>query len=416
MRVRQDNRENLWLALDTLRAHKLRSFLAILGVMIGVALIILVVGLVQGFRMAIQEEIMAAGVDTAFIDRFDHQGPNNGRRPLEERQRPQLTLEDGLAIQQLCPAVKQAAVSAFQWEQVHSARYQKNEVQGVEFRGTFPAYLEVYSNATMKAGRFFSAAENQHRENVVDIGESTATALFPSVEDALDKEILVEGSTFRVIGVFEKPTGGFGTNDEDRRVVIPFYTFMKLFSTSFDIAIRILAYPGKLDTAVDQVREVLRRRRNVPYDKPDNFSVQTQLDMVKQFNDIIGGVVLVIVVLSSIGLLIGGMGVMNIMLVSVTERTREIGVRKAIGARRSDITWQFLFEAMTLTGVGGIIGILIGSGIVFLIPLVSTLKAVVPAWAVILGFSVSVSIGLIFGVWPATKAAKLNPVEALRYE
>jgi putative ABC transport system permease protein len=189
-----------------------------------------------------------------------------------------------------------------------------------------------------------------------------------------------------------------------------------MYPASFEVFLGILAYPGQLDVAVDQTREVLRRRRNVPYDKPDDFSIQTNSDAVKEFNDIIGGVALVIVVLSSIGLLIGGIGVMNIMLVSVTERTREIGVRKAIGARSRDITWQFLFEAMTLTGTGGIIGILAGSGIVLLIPAVSSLKAVISPWAVVLGFTVSVGIGLLFGVWPATKAARLNPVEALRYE
>jgi len=413
--MNQDYKENLQLAFDTVREHKLRSFLAVLGVMIGVMLIILVVGLVQGLRETIQEEITKEGIDTAWVDRFDH-GPGNGRRPLEERLRPPLTLEDGMAIQELCPAVKQTAVSAFQWEQVHNARYEKNEVEGVDFRGTFPAYLEVYSDATMKAGRFFSDAENEHREDEVDIGEDVSKAFFPSPQDALGKDILVDGSTYRVVGVFEKPIAGFGTNNEDRRVVIPYYSFMKLYSNSYEIGIRFLAYPSRLDAAVDQVREVLRRRRRVPYDKPDNFSVQTQVELVQQFNDIIGGVVLVVVVLSSIGLLIGGVGVMNIMLVSVTERTREIGVRKAIGARSGDITWQFLFEAMTLTGSGGIIGILLGSSIVFLIPLISSFKAVVPAWAVILGFTVSVSIGLIFGVWPATKAARLNPVEALRYE
>jgi putative ABC transport system permease protein len=295
-------------------------------------------------------------------------------------------------------------------------KYQKNQVQGGEFRGTFPAYLEVYSNANLKVGRFFSESENEHRENLVVLGENVATALFPSVNDALGKEVLVDGSNFTVIGVLEKPVGGFGNNDEDRRVVIPFYTFRKLYPAAFEIAMRFLAYPGQLDAAVDQVREVLRRRRNVPYDKPDNFAIQTNMEIRKNFNEIIGGVVLVIVVLSSIGLLIGGMGVMNIMLVSVTERTREIGVRKAIGARRKDITWQFLFEAMTLTGAGGLMGILVGSIIVLLIPVVSDLKAVVPVWAVIIGFTVSVGIGLVFGVWPATKAAKLNPVEALRYE
>jgi putative ABC transport system permease protein len=415
VQIRQDYRENLHLALDTLRAHKLRSFLAILGVMIGVALIILVVGLIQGFRGTVQEMITAQGVDTAWIDRFS-QGPQIGRRPKEERLRKSLTLEDGQAIQELCPAIKETAVSVFQWTQPHNVRYEKNEVQGGEFRGTFPAYLQVYSNATLKAGRFFTAAENEHRENVVDIGQDVATALFATIEDALGRNVIVDGSMYTVIGVFERPVEGFETNNDDRRIVIPYYTFMKLYSGEHEIGIRILAYPGRLDQAVDQAREVLRRRRNVAYDKPDDFTIQTQLEAAQQFNDIIGGVVLVIFVLSSIGLLIGGMGVMNIMLVSVTERTREIGVRKAIGARRSDITWQFLFEAMTLTGSGGIIGILLGSSIVFLIPVITSMKAVVPLWAVILGFSVSVGVGLIFGVWPATKAAKLNPVEALRYE
>ena len=413
--MQQDFKENLQLAFDTVRAHKLRSFLAILGVMIGVSLIILVVGLVQGFRQTIQEELVAEGIDTAFVSRFD-QGPQNGHRPKDEKTRKPLTLDDAMAIRQLCPAVKQIAVSAFQWQLTHIARYQKNEVEGTDFRETFPAYLEVYSNATMKAGRFFTAAENEHRENVVVIGENVAKAFFPSINDALGKEILVDGSTYLVVGVFEKPLGGFGTNDEDRRTVIPYYTFMKLYPSSYEVAYRFLAYPGKLNAAVDQLREVLRRRRNIAYSAPDNFSIQTQVEVVQKFNDIIGGVVLAVIVLSSIGLLIGGMGVMNIMLVSVTERTREIGVRKAIGARSRDITWQFLFEAMTLTGTGGIIGILLGSGLALLVPVVSSLKAVVPAWAVIVGFSVSVSIGLIFGVWPATKAARLNPVEALRYE
>src|SRR4029077_15322745 len=174
---------------------------------------------------------------------------------------------------------------------------------------------------------------------------------------------------------------------------IPFYTFFKLYPGSYEIGMRMLAYPGKLYPAMDQIRETLRRRRHVPYENPDAFSIQSNVEAVKQFDDIIYGVVLAIVVLSSIGLLIGGMGVMNIMLVSVTERTREIGVRKAIGAKRSDITWQFLFEAMTLTAAGGLMGILAGSIIVFLIPMVTSLKAVVPAWAVIIGFTVSVGIG-----------------------
>jgi len=414
--MKQDHRENLALALDTLRTHKLRSFLAVLGVMIGVGLIILVVGLVEGFRDSIKKEITAEGIDTAWVQRFGEGFGTNGRRPKEERERKPLTLEDGEAILPSCPAVKQVAISLFQWELTHSVRYQNNEVQGIEFRGTFPAFLEVYSNAEMRAGRFFTHSENDHRENVADIGENVATALYGSVDEAVGKSIIVDGSEFRVIGVLEKPPGTFGMDDEDRRVILPFYTFRKLYPAAYEIFIRFLAYPGKVDTAVDQVRDVLRRRRSVPYDKPDDFFIQTNQESAQQFNDIIKGTVIVIVVLSSIGLLIGGVGVMNIMLVSVTERTREIGVRKAIGARRADITWQFLFEAMTLTGLGGLVGILFGGGGVLLIPLLTKMNAIVTLWSIVAGLLVSVSIGLIFGVWPAVKAARLDPVEALRYE
>jgi putative ABC transport system permease protein len=414
--VKQDYKENLALALDTLRSHKLRSFLAVLGVMIGVGLIILVVGLVDGFRTVIQDEITQEGIDTAWVQRFSENFNNNNRRPKEERERKPLTLEDGEAILPACPAVKQVAISIFQWDLPHNVRYQNNEVEGIEFRGTFPAFLEVYSNATMGAGRFFTDTENAHRDNVAVIGENVATALYGTIPEAIGKEILVDGSTFHVIGVLRKPVGGLGTSDEDRRVILPFYTFRKIYPASFEIFIRFLAYPGQVDKAVDQVRDVLRRRRNVPYDKADDFFVQTNRETAQQFNDIIKSTVVAIIVLSSIGLLIGGVGVMNIMLVSVTERTREIGVRKAIGARSTDITWQFLFEAMTLTGLGGVIGIIVGGGATFLIPMVSSMKAVMTPWAVVLGFTVSVSIGLIFGVWPAMKAARLDPVEALRYE
>ncbi|MGC1684391.1 MAG: ABC transporter permease [Candidatus Acidiferrales bacterium] len=414
--MKQDYRENLTLAFDTLRSHKLRSFLAVLGVTIGVGLIILVVGLVEGFRANIQKEITSEGIDTAWVQRFGEGFGTNGRRPKEERERKPLTLEDGDAILPASPAVKAVAVSIFQWELTHSVRYQNNEVQGVEFRGTFPAFLEVYSNAAMRAGRFFTDSENNHRDNVADIGENVATALYGNIDDAVGKTINVDGSQFLVIGVLERPAGTFGMDDEDRRVILPYYTFRKLYPAAYEIFIRFLAYPGKVDTAVDEVRDVLRRRRNVPYDKPDDFFIQTNRETAQQFNDIIKGTVVVIVVLSSIGLLIGGVGVMNIMLVSVTERTREIGIRKAIGARSADITWQFLFEAMTLTGLGGFIGIVVGGGAVVLIPMLTKVNAVITLWSIAAGLIVSISIGLIFGVWPAVKAANLDPVEALRYE
>jgi putative ABC transport system permease protein len=227
---------------------------------------------------------------------------------------------------------------------------------------------------------------------------------------------MIDGSAFLVIGVVQKPKGGFGMGDEDRRVLIPLSTFQKIYPTADELGIRFQAYPKMLDQAVDQAREVLERRRKVPYGGKDNFSIATSEQQVAEFHRIMLMVYIVTIVLSAIGLLIGGVGVMNIMLVSVTERTREIGVRKAIGARSGDITSQFLLEAMTLTGVGGVIALILVNGLMLLIKLALDWPGRVPLWAAAFGIIVSVTVGLVFGVWPAMKAAKLDPVEALRYE
>ncbi len=411
----QAHRENMIQALETLRAHKLRSFLTVLGVVIGVGVIMLVAALLAGFDQNVTENITGYGADTAFVSRFDIMGPRIGRVSKEERLRKPLTLEDGEAIQELCPAAKNVAVWVRHWEDIHKARYRDNEVSAIDFRGAFPSFALVYANATLKEGRFFTQAENLHREKVVVLGESVSDSLFPSIPP-IGKELLIDGSPFLVIGVIEKPKGGAGLGDEDRRVLIPYYTFRKIYPASYEHNIRIQAQKGQLDLAVDQTREVLRRRRNVGYDKPDDFSIQTSQQAVEQFHAIVAMIALALFVLSSIGLLIGGVGVMNIMLVSVTERTREIGVRKAIGARRRDITWQFLLEAMTLTGAGGVLAIAVTSALVAAIRQWTEMKATVPLWAVLAGLGVSISIGLIFGVWPAVKAARLDPVEALRYE
>jgi len=413
--MNQDLKENLALAFDTLRSHKTRSFLAVLGVVIGVGVIIIVASLITGFKTTINAEIEGFGADTAFVSRFD-QGPGAANSMKQARERPPLTLAQGLAIKADCPDVKQIAIMIFNWHQMHTISYGKNQAQNMDFRGTFPSYMDVYGNAELRVGRFFTESENEHRAKVVVLGQDTAKALFPTPEDAIGKTVEIDGSDFRVIGVFKRPPGGFGLNDSDVRVMIPYYTYAKMFPSVVDNAYRFLAVHGRLNQAVDEATGVLRRARKVPYQAPNNFSITTQLQEEQQFNQIIGGVALVLVVLSSIGLLIGGVGVMNIMLVSVTERTREIGVRKAIGARSRDITWQFLFEAMTLTGSGGILGVLLFGSVAMLIPHITSMKASVPLWAVIVGIGVSVGIGLVFGVWPAVKAAKLDPIEALRYE
>jgi putative ABC transport system permease protein len=411
----QDFRENINLAMDTLRAHKLRSFLAVFGVVIGVGVVMFVVAVIQGFRQNVVDSISSFGADTAFISRFE-QGPHTGRRPKDEIQRKPLTLEDADAIRATCPSVTALTSWIQYWDVNHIVRYQGNVVNGPDFRGVEPIYQMVYANATLKEGRFFTESENEHRQDVTVLGEDTAKALFGDLP-AEGREVLLDGgSTFRVIGVMDKPKGGFGTGDEDRRMLIPYQTFLKIYPAAYELSIRFQAKEKQLDTAVDQAREVLRRRRKDPYDKPDSFSISTSADQIQQFDEIVGMVVLATFVIASIGLLIGGVGVMNIMLVSVTERTREIGVRKAIGARRRDITMQFLFEAMTLTGMGGLIGVATIETLVAAIRHWTDWRAIVPMWAVIMAISVSVTVGLVFGVWPAVKASRLDPVEALRYE
>jgi putative ABC transport system permease protein len=411
----QAHGENLKQAMDTLRAHKLRSGLTVFGVVLGVSVIMLVSALITGFDEKVQEQIKQFGADTAYISRWDH-GPHDGaRRPLEERLRKPLTEEDAEAIKDGCPSVKNVTVNLVWWEKQHTIRTKSGQISAIDYHGVQPNYGQVYANAAVLSGRFISEGDDIHRQKVVMLGENVAPVLFPGVP-AVGKDVMIDGIDFQVIGVLERPKGGFGKDNEDRRVLVPYNTFKKIYPAAYENGIRVQAYPNVLNKAVDEVTDVLRRRRNVAYNAKDNFAVETAEMQVREFHSIVGMVALATVVLSSIGLLIGGVGVMNIMLVSVTERTREIGVRKAVGAKRSDITWQFLLEAMTLTGAGGLIALVLVNGLVLLIRMTLEWRGSVPLWAAATGVIVSVTVGLVFGVWPATKAAKLDPVEALRYE
>src|SRR3989441_11547456 len=323
--------ENLKQAMDTLRAHKMRSALTVFGVVLGVTVVMLVAALITGFDYQIQENIKQFGADTAFISKWD-QGFHGGNAPLEERLRKPLTLEDANAIKEGGRAVKN--VTTFLqtgWMQQHTVRTKAGEVTAIDFRGVQANFGQVYANAATLAGRFISEGDDLHREKVVMLGENVAPVLFPE-GDPIGKDVMIDGSDFQVIGVVEKPKGGFGLGDEDRRVLIPISTFRKVYPTADEVNMRAQAYPKMLDQAVDQIREVLERRRNVPFGGKDNFSVATAEQQVEEFHNIVGKVALATVVLSSIGLLVGGIGVMNIMLVSVTERTRGVGIRQADGA------------------------------------------------------------------------------------
>jgi ABC-type antimicrobial peptide transport system permease subunit len=333
----------------------------------------------------------------------------------EERMRKPLTYEDALAIRESCPSVESVSVEIFRWGPAMGAKYQGQEMLDTNFSGPTPEHFKNI-NAELKDGRLFNDIDNLHRRDVVVIGADVVERLFQG-EDPIGKTILVDGHSFEVIGTLQKRKQVLGDSGGDRIIMTPYFTFKKIYAEAKENFILALAAPGKVNQAMDEVRGLLRRRRNVKYSDPDNFGIATAESLIKQFRDIMGTVVLVTIGISSIGLLVGGIGVMNIMLVSVTERTREIGVRKAIGARRSDITWQFLLEAMTLTATGGILGILLGYTLSFLIrTFFPILPSTVPLWSVPVGFMVAVSIGLFFGMWPAMKASRLDPIVALHYE
>jgi ABC-type antimicrobial peptide transport system permease subunit len=352
------------------------------------------------------------GTRTLLIYKFD---PGIHATTREEAMRKPLTYEDAMAIRDLCPSVESVTVETFLWGPPSVVKYKGVEMLDASFSGPTPEAFRTMP-AELKDGRFYTDADNLHRRDVAVLGADVVKRLFAN-EDPIGKTINVGGHNFEVIGTLDKLKQFLGENDSDRNIYTPYFTFRKHYPEAKENYITARAYPGKLEQAKDEVTGLLRRRRNVKWSEPDNFGISTPDAIIKEFREIMGKIVLVTILISSIGLMVGGIGVMNIMLVSVTERTREIGVRKAIGARRSDITWQFLLEAMSLTGAGGVMGILLGYTLSFLIrTLVPALPSTVPLWSAIAGFIVSVSIGLFFGLWPAVKASHLDPIVALRYE
>jgi putative ABC transport system permease protein len=400
------------MALNTIREHKLRSVLTVLGVIIGTGTMIGVGSIITGLDGSISNIFRSFGPNTLIAFKFKIGFRLNVSR--EEAMRKPLTVENARAVADRCPSVQYVSPYLFaDWRIIHRARYKATDVYNIDIGGTEQGYAE--GGTVMLHGRFLSEMDNLHHLPVVVLGEDLSKAWFRGM-DPLGKWVDLDGHQFEVIGVMERPAASF-PGQEDLRMLLSYNTMRKLFPSARENMLVIMAYEGKLAAAMDEVHGVLRQERRLKNNQPDNFDITTSEQMVEDFRNLMSVTALVMVVLSSIGLLVGGVGVMNIMLVSVTERTREIGIRKAVGAKRADIVVQFLTEAVVLTGMGGLLGMSLGWMLSLVVRLIfPDVPTTVPMWAASLGLTVSVGVGLFFGIWPAAKAARLDPVEALRYE
>ena len=408
-------RETVTMALGSVLAHKFRSFLTVLGIVIGVATVVAVASLLTGLRNNVVRLVEEYGTNNIYA--FHLSGGFGGPEPEQERTRKPLRREDADALVELAPAVDDVASALFVGFIDRTVSYGRNTYKQGQLQAVTANYAPV-ANLVIQDGRFFSEVDDLHKRNVMVIGFNVAEALFPGKGSVAGTQVRLGGEVFEIVGVMEKRKGNFfGENQEDNSIYIPYETGKKLSPGSEWMLLVIQARSGQIASAVEQSREILRRQRGVRFNEPDNFDLSTADKIISDFDSITALIGVIAIAISGVGLLVGGIGVMNIMLVSVTERTQEIGIRKALGARRGDIVRQFLYESMTLTFLGGALGIalalLVSQVIIVLLP---SLPASVPLWAVAAALITSVAIGLVFGVWPAQKASKLDPIECLRYE
>ena len=408
------------MAYDSVVGHKFRSILTILGIVIGILTFVVVASILTGMRGTIVKMFEEYGTSNIYLFHLSTGfGPSN----RDERNRKPLTLDDANAIVVQAPSVVDVATVAVNigsWGTGFDDNmiYKDKNYRWALTDGVTPNY-DTITNLKVKTGRWLTEMDNHERRNVLVVGVSAVETLFNGdAEEALGKVIRMNGDQWEIVGVLEKREAGFfGENEEDRKIFMPFRTARKVAPTRDAVLHIAQAKEGHLNDAVEEITGVLRVRREVKTGEPNNFDVKTAEDFMRQFDGMLAGVGIAAIAISGLGLLVGGIGVMNIMLVSVTERTKEIGIRKAIGATKKAIVLQFLAEAMALTFLGGLVGLALSIGISnLLLLLIPSMPAKVELWMIITSLTISVLIGLIFGVLPARKAAKLDPIECLRYE
>jgi putative ABC transport system permease protein len=413
-------RENVRFAGLALTAHKLRSALTILGIVIGVTTVIAMVSIIEGFNNSVIKSFQSFGATLVQFQKFDPQfGPGHGRDE-SQRLRKELTYDDALALKRLSPSMLAVSPERYWWSADGSQpdlMYANKSATPDQVAGVTEDYTTA-NNHYIGEGRFITEADVRRSAPVVVIGHNIAESLFPFT-DPLGKVVTFSGRKYEVVGVMERQ-GQSMFESVDGHLFLPLTTMDSHFPwIKRERGVNIATVPKKpewVSQIVEEGTAILRTRRKVPFNKPNDFGIMTPDKLIGNFKAITGGITLAMVFISSIALLVGGVGVMNIMLVSVTERTREIGIRKAIGAVRRDIVQQFLIEAMTLSAIGGLIGVSLGLAIAAVVRAMEWLPTTTPIWSILLGLAVSISIGLFFGIYPAYKAARLDPVEALRYE
>ncbi len=414
------NREALSSSLDNILAHKFRALLTILGIIIGIVTVVLVASVLVGVRRNIILLFQGLGTDNIFAYHLNRD-PGNTRLQPDELTRKPLRPEFASALLDACPSLKDTAVQLYVPDIVANraltARYRNNENENIQAQGATWNYPQV-SGSEMLSGRPFTREEEERRAKVCLLGSSIADSLFPST-DPVGKRVEMDGVIYTVIGVFERHEGGgfTGENRRNNAFVIPLKTARLRYPDAETVILYCQAKPGMRDTALGEIESELRKLRGLRSGDESDFYLNTSDSIIQQIDSITRLLRIGTFIISGLGLLVGGIGVMNIMLMSVTQRTREIGIRKALGARKRDIVSQFLLEAAALTSIGGICGVSLAASLGLVLAFfIEGLPVVPPAWAIFSGLGVSTVVGLIFGVWPAVKAARLDPIESLRYE